>query len=283
MRRISHEQRVLIIHCLVEGMSMRGTSRVARVSINTTASVLREIGVLADQYHHDNVVGVRAKRVQLDEIWGFIAAKAKTAKAKGRKDAGDVWTWIALDPDTKLVISYLCGSRSGQAAFGFMLDLKGRLVGPIPHFTSDGFVSYEAAIYKVFGAKAPYTQLVFDEENRDLGRTGHRRGRHVLRGAVQLDVAAVERSLPPEDTGSLQGAGAARELPLVINAPLQLGGAALFAQDDAGRRSWPREAPVADSLDRGACGAVPRVGEGRGGPGEGSARFDPLDWITRAN
>ena len=164
MRRISHEQRVLIIHCLVEGMSMRGTSRVARVSINTIASVLREIGVLADQYHHDNVVGVRAKRVQLDEIWGFIAAKAKTAKAKGRKDAGDIWTWVALDPDTKLVISYLCGSRSGQAAFGFMLDLKGRLVGPIPHFTSDGLLSYEDAIYRVFGPTAPYTRLVFDEK-----------------------------------------------------------------------------------------------------------------------
>ena len=56
--------------------------------------------------------------------------KRRRAKAKGRKDAGDIWTWIALDPDTKLVISYLCGSRSAQAAFGFMLDLKGRLVGP---------------------------------------------------------------------------------------------------------------------------------------------------------
>ena len=153
MRRISHEQRVLIIHCLVEGMSMRGTSRIARVSINTVASVLREMGVLADQYHHDNVVGVAAKRVQLDEIWGFIGMKAKTAKAKGRKDAGDIWTWVALDPDTKLVISYLCGSRSGQAAFRFMVDVKGRLVGTAPQFTSDGFVSYENAIYGSSGRR----------------------------------------------------------------------------------------------------------------------------------
>ena len=164
MRRISHEARVLIIQCLVEGMSMRGTSRVAGVSLNTVVSVLREIGGLADQYHHDNVVGVRARRVQLDEIWGFIAAKAKTAKAKGRKNAGDIWTWIAIDPDTKLVISYFCGSRTGNAAFILMRDLKSRLLGPTPELTSDGLVSYEDAIYKVFGETTPYTRIVFNEK-----------------------------------------------------------------------------------------------------------------------
>ena len=79
-----------------------------------------------------------------------------------------MWTWVAIDPDTKLVISYLCGSRTGKAAYLFMLDVKRRLA-EVPHFTSDGLVSYEEPIYKIFGKTAPYTRLVFKEKTAISG------------------------------------------------------------------------------------------------------------------
>ena len=163
MWRLSHEKRVALIRCLVEGNPMRATARICGVGLNTVVRLLREIGPLADQYHHENVRGVISRRVQLDEIWTFIAAKAKHAKVAGRRDAGDLWTWTALDPDTKILISYPCGPRTGRAALGFMMDVKRRLA-EVPHFASDGLVSYKEAIYRVFGKTTPYTRLVFNEK-----------------------------------------------------------------------------------------------------------------------
>ena len=124
---------------------MRATARICGAGINTVVRLLREIGPVADRYHHENVRGIVSRRVQLDEVWTFIAAKAKHAKMAGHRDAGDLWTWTALDPDTKLLISDLCGPRTGRAALAFMMDVKRRLA-EVPHFASDGLVSHEEAI-----------------------------------------------------------------------------------------------------------------------------------------
>ena len=99
MWRLSHEKRVSLIDCLVEGNSMRATARICKVGLNTVVRFLREIGPLADQYHHENIRGVVAKRVQLDEIRAFVAAKAKRAQELRKAGAGDLWLWTALDPD----------------------------------------------------------------------------------------------------------------------------------------------------------------------------------------
>ena len=163
MWRLSHEKRVGIIRCLIDGTPMRAAARINGVAVNTIASFLREIGPLADQYHHENVRGVRSWRIQLDEVWTYVGAKAKRARELKRKGLGDLWTWTALDPDTKLLVSYLCGPRNASTALAFMMDLKRRLDG-VPHFTSDGLISYEEALYRVFGKDVPYTRIVFDKK-----------------------------------------------------------------------------------------------------------------------
>ena len=98
-----------VLNCLVN--SMRGTTRITSVSYTTIAKLVRRLGPLAWQYHDEHVGGVHAKRLQCDEVWPFVGAK-RTAQRLGRRDAGGVWTWLALDPDTKLVVSYLCGPRT---------------------------------------------------------------------------------------------------------------------------------------------------------------------------
>ena len=142
---------------------MRAAARINGVAVNTIASFLREIGPLADQYHHENVRGVRSERVQLDEVWTYVGAKAKRARSLKRTGVGDLWTWTAIDPDTKLLISYVCGSRNARTALAFTVDLKRRLAG-MPQFTSDGLVSYAEALHRVFGKDVPYTRIVFNEK-----------------------------------------------------------------------------------------------------------------------
>ena len=157
-----------MLRCLVNGVSMRATCRIVEVGINTVARLLREVGPIAAQYHDDYVRGVHAKRIQADELWAFISAKRKTAERLGRRDAGDLWTWTAFDPVSKLLVSYLYGPRTVVTAKLLMIDLRQRLVA-VPEFTSDGLVSYAQAISAVWGKDAPYTRLVFNEKTAMAG------------------------------------------------------------------------------------------------------------------
>ena len=121
MRKLDTKSRALIIRLLVEGNSIRASSRIADVSKNTVTKLLEDAGKACAQYHDENVKGVEAKHVQADEIWSFCYAKAKnveTAKA-APSDAGDIWTWTAMDRDSKLMISYTIGDRSGATAREF--------------------------------------------------------------------------------------------------------------------------------------------------------------------
>jgi IS1 family transposase len=140
---------------------MRAISRVVDVSINTVTKMLVDAGLACARFHGEAVRGVKAQRIQCDEIWSFCYAKAKnvpTAKAAPER-AGDVWTWTALDSASKLVISYLIGGRDSEYAMAFMDDLRGRLANRV-QLTTDGHKAYLSAVDEAFGIDIDYAQLV---------------------------------------------------------------------------------------------------------------------------
>lgn len=161
MNKLSTAQRAQILGMLCEGMSMRAISRLADVSINTVTKLLVDAGLACARFHDENVRAVTAKRVQCDEIWSFCYAKAKNvASAKAAPDrAGDVWTWTALDSDSKMILSYLVGGRDSEYALEFMDDLRGRLANRV-QLTTDGHKAYLEAVEEAFGADVDYAMLV---------------------------------------------------------------------------------------------------------------------------
>ena len=161
MNRLSTAKRARILNQLVEGASMRAITRIEKVGINTVTRLLEDAGEACAAYHDEHVRGVRAKRVQADEIWSFTYAKQKNVDAaKAAPDgAGDTWTWVAMDADAKLAFSWLTGPRDGQSAYDFMMDLADRLVGPV-QLTTDGLRLYVEAVEAAFGMDVDYAQLV---------------------------------------------------------------------------------------------------------------------------
>jgi len=161
MNKLPLEKRVQILSMMVEGSSMRSISRVCDCSINTVTKMLVDMGKFCAGYHDANVQGVDAKRVQVDEIWSFTAAKEKNV-AKMKKPiegAGDVWTWTALDADTKLIVSYFVGDRDADAANAFIDDVATRITSRI-QLTSDGYHPYLDAVDGAFGADVDYGMLI---------------------------------------------------------------------------------------------------------------------------
>lgn len=140
---------------------MRAIARVCDVSINTVSKLLVDAGLACARFHDEAVRGVKAEHVQCDEIWSFCYAKAKNvAKAKAAPlEAGDVWTWTALDRDSKLIVSYLIGGRDAEYANAFIDDLRGRLATRV-QLTTDGHRPYLEAVEGAFGADVDYAMLV---------------------------------------------------------------------------------------------------------------------------
>lgn len=138
---------------------MRSISRVAKVSINTVTKLLVDAGTACAAYHDEHVKGVKSERVQCDEIWSFVYAKEKNSKELDNDGAGDVWTWTGLDPDNKLMISYLVGQRDAECAKIFMGDLKSRLASKV-QLTTDGHKVYVEAVEETFGDGVDYAMLV---------------------------------------------------------------------------------------------------------------------------
>ena len=161
MNRLPTDKRVQILNMLVEGMSMRSVSRVAGVSINTVSKLLVEAGEACAACHDEAVRDVHASRVQCDEIWSFCYAKAKNvARAKAApKGAGDVWTWTAIEADSKLIISWEVGDRTSATAIEFMDDLRARLANRV-QLTTDGHKAYLEAVEGAFGGDVDYAQLI---------------------------------------------------------------------------------------------------------------------------
>jgi IS1 family transposase len=159
MNKLPLTKRVQILAMLCEGSSMRSISRVVDVSINTVTKLLIDAGEACADLHDSHVHDVKASKVQCDEIWSFVGAKQKNvATAKGDPE-GDVWTWTAIDADTKLIVSYFVGDRSGQSAIALMDDLRDRLANRV-QLTTDGHKAYLEAVEGAFGGDVDYAQLI---------------------------------------------------------------------------------------------------------------------------
>ena len=162
MRRLSTDKRIQILKALTRGgCSMRATAEMEDVSLNTVKKLLADAGRACMAYHDDVVRGVRSERIQVDEIWSFIYAKqAHVERAKSAPpEAGDVWTWTAIDADNKLLISWMIGPRDMTTAAPFLMDLRERVVGR-PQITSDGLAAYPGAVEMAFGADVDFAQLI---------------------------------------------------------------------------------------------------------------------------
>lgn len=161
MNKLPVAQRAQILAMLCEGSSMRSISRLADVSINTVSKLLVDAGRFCAGFHDAKVRGVKARRVQVDEIWSFVGAKQKNVPGmKAPVDgAGDVWTWTAIEADTKLIVSHFVGGRDGDCAAMFIDDLAARLANRV-QLTSDGHKAYLNAVEGAFGADVDYAMLV---------------------------------------------------------------------------------------------------------------------------
>jgi IS1 family transposase len=161
MNKLPRQKRVEIISQLVEGMSLRAVTRTTGVSINTVTKLLVDAGRACEDYQDRHLRHLNSKRVQVDEIWAFNYCKQRSVvTAKAAPDqAGDLWTWTAIDADTKLAISWLVGSRDAEAAHFFMDDVASRLAGRV-QLTSDGHNTYLMAVWGAFGREIDYAQLI---------------------------------------------------------------------------------------------------------------------------
>jgi IS1 family transposase len=161
VNKLDHEARSRILHLLCEGSSIRAVTRLTGASKNTVIKLMINAGKACTAYHDEHVRGLTTKRVQVDEIWSFTYAKQKNlAKAKAAPaNAGDTWTWTAIDADNKLMISWLVGDRDGEYAMAFMDDLRSRLANRV-QLTSDGHKAYLEAVEGAFGGDVDYAQLV---------------------------------------------------------------------------------------------------------------------------
>jgi IS1 family transposase len=160
MNKLPLSTRTQIINLLVEGNSLRATARITGVSRNTVDKLLVEVGQACEEFHNNHVVAVASKRIQCDEIWSFVGAKEKNTTPEMKENGlGDVWTWTALDADSKLIVSWYVGDRSATSANEFMQDVASRLKNRV-QLTSDGYKAYLDAVEDAFSGQVDFAQLV---------------------------------------------------------------------------------------------------------------------------
>ncbi len=161
MNKLSIDRQAQIIKVLCEGNSIRSTARITDTAINTVVKLLREVGAACAKYQDIHLRNLPCETIQCDEIWSFCYAKQKNVpeNKQGRFGYGDVWTWTAIDADTKLVLSWLVGLRDAGYAFAFIRDLQNRLASRV-QLTTDGHKAYLNVIEDIFGADIDYAMLV---------------------------------------------------------------------------------------------------------------------------
>ncbi|HZZ38651.1 MAG TPA: IS1 family transposase [Acidobacteriaceae bacterium] len=159
MNVLTQDERIRIVSALVEGNSLRAVSRMTGVARNTITKLLVDLGQACMAYHDEHVRNIRVRRLQCDEIWAYVGAKARNVSAAKKEIGwGDVWTWVGLDADTKLVVSYLVGGRGAGWARDFMMDCAVRITGN-PQITTDAHKPYLKAVEEAFGGDADYAML----------------------------------------------------------------------------------------------------------------------------
>jgi IS1 family transposase len=173
MYKISVDKRVAVISALVEGCSIRSTVRLTGVAKGTILRLLTEIGTACTEYQDKAIRNVPAKRVQVDEIWSFVGAKQKNVKPHHFDDggfAGDVWTFTAIEAQSKLVIGWMAGARDAGCATAFLQDVESRLANRV-QLTTDGHKMYLTAVADAFGSGVDFAQLVKVYGNNPEGQT----------------------------------------------------------------------------------------------------------------
>ncbi len=161
MNKLSTEERVKVVKCLVDGCSMRATARITGVARNTIDKLLVELGAVCSRYQDITIRNLNCARIQVDEIWAFCYAKQKnlTPAIAEERVAGDIWTWAAIDADSKLVPCWTLGKRDSETSNLFVSDLASRLSNRV-QLTSDGLAAYLGAVRNAFGEAVDYAQLV---------------------------------------------------------------------------------------------------------------------------
>ena len=161
MNKLDRKRQIQILNALTEGVSLRATSRMVDVSINTVTKLLVDVGRVCAEYQDKALRNLSCKRIQCDEIWSFVYSKAKNVPKKFRRKygVGDVWTWTALDADTKLVLSWLVGNRDARTGRIFMKDVASRLNNRV-QLTTDGHKIYLEAVERAFGSDIDFSQIV---------------------------------------------------------------------------------------------------------------------------
>ena len=162
MNKLPIAKKVQIINMLVEGMSLRAASRIADVSINTVTKLLVDTGKACQIFHDETVHSLKSTRIEADEIWSFVYAKQKNVDSIVNTEvekAGDVWTWTAIDADSKMIVSWFVGDRDADTAYTFMKDVKSRLNNRV-QLTTDGHKAYLNAVPDAFGSKIDYAMLI---------------------------------------------------------------------------------------------------------------------------
>jgi IS1 family transposase len=175
MNKLPNEKRIQIVKSLVEGNSLRSISRMVGVSINTVTKLLEDVGAACLKYQDEYLVNLHLNKIQCDEIWSFVYAKEKNVPEdhQGEFGYGDVWTWTAIDAETKLVPCWMVGKRNADAALAFIQDLESRLANRV-QLTTDGHKAYLEAIDLAFGGEVDYAMLIKLYGNPD-GNSGERR------------------------------------------------------------------------------------------------------------
>ena len=159
MNCLNSKTRAQIIRCLIEGCSIRATCRMTGAAKNTVAKLVADMGTACAEFHNKHVRDLRVRRLQCDEIWSFVGCKKKNATVEQKYYGwGDVWTWIGIDADTKLVVSYLVGGRDAGWAMEFMEDCASRIRGRV-QVTTDAHKPYLKAVEGAFGIEVDYAQL----------------------------------------------------------------------------------------------------------------------------
>ena len=175
MNKLPTAKRVQIVGMLADGMSQRAIARVTGASFNTVAKLLIDAADAAAAYHDEHVRGIRGRRhIQCDELWSFVYCKeAVVPHAKSApEDAGDAWTFTALDSDSKLIVSYLTGPRDGESALAFMDDLADRITER-PQLSTDGLKASREAVWEAFGGDVDFAQVI-KEYGKDADADDHK-------------------------------------------------------------------------------------------------------------
>jgi hypothetical protein len=226
MNRLDSKRRALVVRALVEGNGLRATARITGIARMTVEKLFRDLGTACADFHNRTVRNLTSQRIQCDEIWAFCYAKRRTVEKNPsildrNPDAGDVWTWTALDADSKLMVSWLIGARTAKNAYTILADVKSRITSRI-QLTTDQLTVYMRSANRVFGVDVDYAMLHKIYANSGDGgryspprvyrhaqrhhdrRPGPEAHQHVLRGTDEPRHAYGDSPLHSADECSLQ-------------------------------------------------------------------------------